>query len=122
MAGYLLGPPHLLLDLFDLLADTHGGVLFIRGLVGGGIGGFLLRVSDLEVVVEGVIGSRGVVQRGVDWRARDAGNSNPAKEKRPLIYGFTIQVKALWHGYFNYVENSQRPLEHNSNNYSRHRD
>lgn len=49
MVGYLLGPPHLLLDLFDLLADTHGGVLFIHGLVGGGIG-VLLRVSDLEVV------------------------------------------------------------------------
>lgn len=25
----LLGPPHLLLDFFDLLTDTHGGVVFV---------------------------------------------------------------------------------------------
>lgn len=39
--------------------------LFAVLLVVGGGGGILLRVSDLEVV-EAVIGSRGVVERGVD--------------------------------------------------------
>lgn len=94
----LLGPPHLLLDFFDLLADTHSGILFgssvcrwcicrfVGGSVeyqsgddgGGGGGG-----GDVEAR-EG----RGVEKRGVDQPG------SQTKQTARLMYKFrALQVR-----------------------------